>query len=253
MDALTIITILVSAAAAGLVGSFALMRKMTLASDAMSHIALPGLALATLFGINPIIGATAALIAGALIVWGVEQRTKVATESIIGVVFSASLAIGALLSTREELLDELFGSATSFSPLQAITGLIISLAIIFTLLALKERLTLSILSPDIASTLNIKTSKLNLAYLIIFVITIILGLKFLGILLMGSLVIIPAATAKNLARTFKSDLLLSSLLSVVSVGLGLAANVIYGFDLGPTIITIAAGLFFISVFFAKNK
>lgn len=253
MTTLTIITILVSAAAAGLVGSFALMRRMTLAADSMSHVALPGLALATLFGISPIIGGFGALIIGALIIWGVEQKTKIATESIIGVIFSASLALGALLSTPEELLDILFGSASSLPPTQALIGLGVSLGIIITILLLKERLTLSILSPDIANTLNLSSSRLSLIYLLIFAVNIILGLKFLGILLMGSLIIIPAATAKNLARNLKSDLFLSSAISFVCVGTGLIISQIYSLELGPAIIAVSSVLFFASVFFSRNK
>ncbi len=253
MPSLTIKTILSAAAAAGLVGSFALMRRMTLAADSMSHVALPGLAIAALFKINPLIGGFTALVVGAIIIWGVEQRTKIATESIIGVVFSASLAIGALLSTPEELLDILFGNFTSLTLTQGLIGLAASLGVIVAILFLKERLALSILSPDIAATLKLNNSRLSLIYLLIFAVNIILGLKFLGILLMGSLIIIPAATAKNLARSFNSDLWLSSLISITCVGLGLIIASFYKLALGPVIIAVAAAFFFISIFFARNK
>ena len=66
---------LVTAAAAGLVGSIAVMRRMTLASDAISHVALPGIGLAVLLGFNPVLGGLAALFAGTLLVWGVEHKT----------------------------------------------------------------------------------------------------------------------------------------------------------------------------------
>src|ERR1039458_1479496 len=86
-------------AAAGLVGCFAVMRRMTLAADAIAHIALPGIGLAILLRIHPILGGVAALLVGTLLVWGIEGRTRLATETVIGVVFSTALAIGRLMTT----------------------------------------------------------------------------------------------------------------------------------------------------------
>ena len=74
------------AVAAGLVGAFALMRRMTLAGDALSHVALPGIGVAILIGINPLAGALVALLGGAVLIWALERRTRVATEAIIGAI-----------------------------------------------------------------------------------------------------------------------------------------------------------------------
>jgi ABC-type Mn2+/Zn2+ transport system permease subunit len=79
---------LAMAVAAGLVGSYAVMRRMTLASDAISHVALPGVGIAILLNVNPVLGALAALILGTLLIWAVERQARIPTEAIIGVVFS---------------------------------------------------------------------------------------------------------------------------------------------------------------------
>ena len=252
LAALTIITILTAAAASGLVGSFALMRRMTLAADSMSHVALPGLAIAALLHINPLLGGLAALLLGAVLIWGIEQRTGIATETVIGVFFSVSLAVGALLSTPEELIDLLFGDFHLLTTPEVLIGLVASLAIIVIMLALKERLTLSILSPEIAKTTGLNNRALSLVYLLLFAINLILGLKFLGILLMGSLIIIPAATAKNWSWNLRSDLLLAVIISVVSVVIGLLISYGKGYQLGPTIISVAAGLFAVSLIIRKK-
>jgi len=76
------------ATAAGVLGSFAIMRKLALASDPISHIALPGIGIALLLKIDPIIGAAFALVSGALIIWNLEKRTNISTEALIGVIFS---------------------------------------------------------------------------------------------------------------------------------------------------------------------
>jgi hypothetical protein len=98
--AFSVLLALLAAATAGLVGSFALMKRITLAGDAISHIALPGLGLALLLKVQPVLGGAVTLLAGALLIWRLQQRTSLATETAIGVIFTASLAVGALVTQR---------------------------------------------------------------------------------------------------------------------------------------------------------
>src|SRR5690348_15558874 len=86
----------VTSVAAGLIGSFAVMRRMSLAADPLSHVALPGIGVALALQREPIFAAVAALLVGAFLVWVLEDNVQAATESIIGVVFSAAVAIGSL-------------------------------------------------------------------------------------------------------------------------------------------------------------
>src|SRR4029079_11135427 len=95
------------ALAAGLVGCFAVMRRMTLAADALSHVALPGIGIALALHIHPIFGAAAMLGFGALTVWALENQTRLSTETIIGVVFSVALAAGSLMTSGDELVASL--------------------------------------------------------------------------------------------------------------------------------------------------
>ena len=250
---IAIAAMLAASVAAGLLGSFALMRRMTLAADSLSHVALPGIALALLLNVNPVIGGFVALVVGALIIWGLERKTKVATEALIGVLFAVSLAIGALLSTREELLDILFGNVHSLTAIESMIGFAIAAVVISILLYIRDRLTISILSPSIAATMGINNARLSLVFLILFAAVIMLGLKFLGVLLMGSLIIIPAAAAKNIARNLSGDLIIAPALAVAATAIGLVVALRTGLDLGPVVVCVSAGLFLLSLFFAKKN
>lgn len=242
-----VILALVAAAATGLVGAFALMKRMTLAADALSHVALPGLGLAILWGINPLIGGAATLLIGALIVWQLEKQSGLATETAIGVVFSASLAIGALITPSEDLIEALFGSSSSLSFPNFLLGFFVALTVILFILKFRNQLTISTFSPELALTSGIKLNRLNLAYLLIFTATIVLGLRFLGALLVGSLVIIPAATSRQLTHQLKSFLLVSAIVSMLSVLVGMLFARYYYLEFGPTVVTVAAGFFLISL------
>ena len=234
------------AVAAGLLGCFALMRRMTLAADALSHVALPGIGLALLLGLHPVTGALVALCLGAILIWALERRTHLATETIIGVVFSSALAIGALVTSGDQLMDALFGGPGTLPTWEVATGILGAGAVIVFVIAARDRMIVTLLSPDVALTTGINVPRLNLLYLLAFALTIALGLRYLGVLLMGSLIIIPAATARRLARDLTGMFTISVIVALASTlaGLWLAAR--WGKQSGPLIIAIAAGLFLVT-------
>ena len=236
-----------TAIAAGLIGCFAVMRRMALAADALSHVALPGIGVALALGIHPLAGAGAMLFFGTLLVWALESRTRIATETIIGVVFSAALAAGSLMSSREDLIEALFGGPGKLTMAEGIFGILAAAAIVFFVLKERSSLVLSLVSPEVARAAGIRVARLNLIFLEIFALTVALGLRYLGILLMGSLIIIPAATAKRLARSLSGMLLWAVLVAVVSTALGTYAAAVLRRPTGPMIITVAAFFFLLSL------
>lgn len=235
------------ASAAGLVGCFAVMRRMTLAADAISHVALPGIGIALLFHLQPVVGALAMLLFGTLLIWGIEERTRISTETIVGVVFSVALAIGSLMASGEELIDALFGAPGLLTGWETALGLIGAAAVIIFILKARHSLVVSLVSPDIALTSGINVARLNLLYLLAFALTVALGLRYLGVLLMGSLIIIPAATARRLAKSLNGMLSISVAIAVVSTALGASAGSLFHRDTGPIIITSAGTIFFLSL------
>jgi zinc transport system permease protein len=235
------------AVAAGVVGCFAVMRRMTLAADAMSHVALPGIGLALVLHLNPVIGGVAMLLVGAVLIWGLEQRTGISTETVVGVVFSFALAVGSMLASGEELIDALLGKPGVVRPTELVFGLLAPLAVVVFLVWARNRLLIALVSPDLARTVNIHVERLNLGFLVAFALTVALGLRYLGVLLMGSLIIIPAATAKHLAGNIRAMFLLAVGVSVGSTLAGTALASILHRPTGPLIIAVAAGCFFVSL------
>jgi ABC-type Mn2+/Zn2+ transport system permease subunit len=235
------------AVASGLVGCFAVMRRMALAADPLSHVALPGIGIALALHIHPIFGAVAMLFFGALLVWALENRARQATETIIGVVFSAALAIGSLTTPGEQLIEALFGGAGALSWAEVAFGLAVAAAIVAFIVTQRNRLVVMIVSPDVARTAGINVQRLHLLYLETFALTIALGLRYLGVLLMGALIIIPAATAKRLARNLTSMLWIAIVLSVIATLLGAGLATWLHRETGPLIVTVAAALFLVSL------
>lgn len=238
---------LLTAAAAGLVGSFALLKKAVLAGDAMSHIALPGLGLAIVFQINPLIGGGATLFVGTLFIWQLQKTTGLSTDAMVGVIFATSLALGALVTPNEDLIEALFGGFGNMSLTEFLIGVAGALFVVGFILRYKAKLILTLFSADLAVVSSIDVNRLNLYFLLIFSLTIILGLRFLGALLVGALLIIPAAIGRQLTHTLSSFLAISSSAGVVAVGLGSAIGLYYHLSPGPTIVCVAAAIFVMSL------
>lgn len=239
------------AAASGLLGSFALLRRMALVSDALSHVALPGIALGFLFNFNIFFGALIFLIFGAFIIWTVEHKTKLPVETLVGVLFTVSLAVGALFTPHDEILEALFGNIQTVKAFDFWLAIIVSFLIICLLLYFSRKFVITLISPDLASSIGINPHKLELLFLLIFSLTVAIGIKLIGTLLMGSLIIIPAATARNIAGSMNLYLLTSVMIGVIGALFGILTSFLYGFSPGPAIVFFNAALFFISVFVKK--
>lgn len=235
------------AVAAGLIGSFAVMRRMVLAADPMSHIALPGIGIALMLRLNPLWGALALLLLGAVLIWAVERRIRIATEAVIGVTFAVALAIGSVITSGEELIDALLGAPKTLTLHEAIFGVVGALIVIAFVLRERNALVVRLVSPEIAMTSAVNVARLDLYFLLAFALTIGLGLRFLGVLLMGSLIIIPAAIARRFARDLGTMLTLSVAIAVASTLAGSYVASLAGRPSGPFIVMVAGGLFFLSL------
>src|SRR5438477_8121758 len=181
----SIILVLLTALAAGLVGSFALMKRMSLAGDVISHVALPGLGIALLLHVNPLIGAAATLLIGTVLIWRLQQGGTLTTDVAIGVIFTAALAIGTLVTPSEDLIEALFGGFQSLTAFWFLLGVVAVLLIVAFVFTFRHQLILTLFSPELAAATGVNVARLNLYFLLMFSLTVLLVLRFLGALLVG--------------------------------------------------------------------
>jgi len=148
---------------------------------------------------------------------------------------------------------EAFKSDASVVP----TGVLAVLGIITVISAFRHKLILALFSPELAAATGVNVARLDLYYLLVFSLTVLLGLRFLGALLVGALIIIPAATGRQLTHTLNAFLAASSVTSVLAVAIGFLINRYYShltlgsvtlnLSLGPAIISVATVLFLLSL------
>jgi ABC-type Mn2+/Zn2+ transport system permease subunit len=228
---------------AGYVGSLMVLKKMALVGDALSHVALPGLALGILFNFNPFIGAFAFLFAASAITWYIERSTKLSAESIIGVLFVLALAIGILITPEPDLLEALFGNIAKVSFYDALSAVVISILVLVLVRWIYLKTVLSLISEELAKSNGINVSRYNFVYLFLVALVVAIGIKLVGSLLVGALVIVPAAAAKNSSQNLSSYAKVSGIIGIASALSGVLLSHYMGLPAGPLVVVSGTVIF----------
>jgi len=238
--------------ASGFLGAFMILKRMALVGDALTHVALPGIGFALLLGINPFFGAFALLFLAMILIWKLEQRTDLSIETIVGIFFASSLAIGILVIPDLELYEALFGDISRVGLWDGIFALIAAGGIFIIMIKIADKMLMGIISEDLAISSGIKIRRLNFIFLFLVAVIVALGVKVVGSLLMGGLVIIPAAAARNISRSFRQFAFWSSIFGLISAGCGIYVAKIFAILPGPTVILFSAAIFLISLIFKRR-
>lgn len=245
----TVLTLvgLMIALAAGLLGIFVVSRRMSLVADALSHVSLPGVSLALRFGFDPFLGALGVLIFAVLGIEGIQRRRPALRDTLIGVTFTAALAVGILVGTDEGLLESLFGSIEKMDRASALTAILGGLFILGLTAVNFQRFAIITFSSEIAASEGISVKRSNLLFLLLLALAVAIGIKAIGVLLMGALIILPAATARNLSRSLRAMTGITLAVSAADVLLGFRAAEQFNLLPGPTVVVVGALIFLVSL------
>ncbi len=232
---------------AGYLGSLMVLEKMALVGDALSHVALPGLALGILFNFNPFIGAFIFLFASAIVIWHLGRVTKISFEAIVGAMFTLALAIGIIIIPQAELLEALFGDISTVSLLDTTVAILISIASVMLTRLIYKKLVLGMISEDLAISKGINVAKTNLLYLLLVSLTVAMGIRIVGTLLVGFLVIVPAIAAKNISKALAKYAAYSAAFGAISAFAGIIIAGQFNELPGPFVVFAGIALFLVTV------
>jgi len=234
-------------ASAGYLGSLMVLEKMALVGDALSHVALPGLALGILFNFPPFLGAFAFLFVSAVVIWHLGRVTRLPFETIVGAMFTLALAIGILIIPQPDLLEALFGDITTVVVLDAVAAVVVSVISVFLTRLIYRKLVLGMISEDLAISKGIDVSKINLLYLLLVSLAVAVGIKIVGTLLVGFLVVVPAAAAKNVSADLFKYAVVSSSFGVASAVSGILLSSYANLPAGPLVVLSGIAIFLTTV------
>jgi zinc transport system permease protein len=232
-------------------GAFVTLRRMSFFGDGIAHATLAGVAIGIVTGVSPFL---AALGIGALFgagVYALERRTDLSSDALIGVLFTGCMALGIFLISlrpgyQPELISFLFGSILSIGRLDLAVIVAGSALVVAVLLRFFRPLTLLALDKETAWLYGVSVEPLDFSFYVLLSVTVVLGVKLLGIVLVSALLIIPPTIAKLLAPSFKTLIAVSVAAAELFVVSGLWLSYRFDTPSGATIILVGAAAFLLT-------
>ncbi len=252
----------------GILGSFAILRRQSLLGDAISHAALPGIALMFLItGIKSsslfLIGTALSGLLGAIWIMSIEKNTKIKTDTALGIILSVFFGFGIMLLTFIQKLPNanqagldtyLFGQAATLLLNDVKIMGIASSAILLLVFIFWKEIKIIIFDIQYASTQGFNTRILDIGLTTLIVITIVLGLQAVGVVLMSALIISPAAGARQWTNKLETMVILAAIFGGISGFLGtLISSLSNNIATGPVIVLISVTITIISFVFAPER
>lgn len=252
----------------GALGSFALLRKQSLLGDAISHAALPGIALAFLITHtkSPLVflaGAAAAGWVGTLLILTIIRNTRIKEDGALGIILSVFFGLGLVLLTyiqkmslanQSGLVTYLFGSAATLLEADLVAMAVLGVAALAVLMLFWKEFKLLVFDWDYAHALGYPVKRLEILLTSLLVIAIVIGLQTVGVVLMSAMIIAPAAAARQWTNRLSVMVILSGCLGATSgiVGAVISSTTAH-LPTGPVIVLVMSGFVFVSLLFAPRR
>lgn len=250
--------ILLIAPLMGILGTMAVNNKMAFFSDALGHSAFTGIALGVLLGIhNEIISLVAFGVFLALVITRVKNRGSASSDTVISVFSSTAVAVGLLVLSYGGAFSKyssyLVGDILSITGTEIVLLFITLVGVLIVWSLIYNKLLVISVNRELAASRGIKTSLYENIFVVVVAVVVMMSIKWVGILLINSLLILPAAAARNIAGNSRQHLALSVGISLVCGISGLLISFYGDTSAGATIVTVSAAVFFATYIFRKNK
>ncbi len=234
---------------APLVGVFLVQRRLALLGDGMGHVALTGVGLAFLVGTQPILMALVVAVVGALVVEIIRYRSRTVGDVALALVFYGGIAGGVLLASLSpsgsaaSLNQYLFGSLATVAASDVVVLAVAAVVTGALLATFGRELFLMSLDPDLAHVQGVRVRAMSLLLSVLTAVTVVIGMRTVGLLLVSAIMIVPVAAAQQFTRSFAATAVGGVIIGVLSAVVGLVAS--FSFDLppGPTIVLLALAVF----------
>ena len=231
-------------------GVFVVWRRMAYFGDTLAHSALLGVALGFLLGVSLNVAVVSISLLIALLLLALQNRKQLATDTLLGILAHSALSVGLVVlafqeEVRVDLLGYLFGDilAVTMSDLLWVWGG--GAAVLLLLAIIWQRLLAITVHEELAQVEGVPVMQIRLVFMLMIAMVIAVSMKIVGVLLITSMMIIPAATARRFSKTPEQMALFAALVGVVAVILGLAASWFGDTPAGPSIVVSAALLFLV--------
>jgi zinc transport system permease protein len=239
-----------------ILGVLLVLRRLALIGDGLAHVTFGSVAVGLLLRQSPSFVAIPIVMACSLGIMKLMQKARLYGDAAIGIVSSLGIAGGVIIASlaggfNVDLFSFLFGNILAISRAEVVTSIILSLIVLSVVSLFYNEYFSTTFDEEFASISGINVRKINSILVLLTGVTVVLTMKVVGILLTSALLILPAVTALQIARSFKNAMILSSLAGVSSVLTGIYASFVLNLPTGATIV-IVNFLFFMTAFLSRQ-
>lgn len=236
------------AVSCALLGTFLVLRKLSLIGDGLAHVSFAGVAVAMLTAQSPLIVGIILVSLASILILKLHEKTNIHGDAAIGLVSSLSIAAGVIMTSlsggyNADLFSYLFGSLLVISKVDLILSVALTLGIVGVVIWLYPKWFALTYDEEYATIIGIPVKRMNYLMSILTAITIALGIRIVGTMLISSMIIFPAITALQITKSFKMTLVLASVVAVTGVVIGVLTSFVFNLPTGATIVAVN-GLFF---------
>jgi ABC-type Mn2+/Zn2+ transport system permease subunit len=232
-------------------GIFLVLRKYSMIGDGLAHVSFGTVALALLLNQSPLIVSIPIVILASFLILKLSEENKIGGDAAIALVSSTAIALGVFISSlasgfNVDLFSYLFGSILIISALDVWLSLVLSIVVIVLVLYYFHDLFSVTYNIDYAKVSGINTTRMNQLIAILTSITIVLGIRVVGTMLISSFIIFPTVIALKLGTSFSKTIALSVAISLFCVIMGIITSVLFDFPTVATIVLLNATLFILA-------
>ena len=233
----------------GVIGTYIVLRKMSLMSDALSHAVMPGVAISYMLGINMLVGASLFGILAAILIQFISEKSHLKSDTAIGIILSSFFALGIILITQAQsgmdLNHVLFGNILAVPSSEVTQSLIVLLAVIAIVALFYKELLISSFDPIVSKAFGLKTGFYHYLIMLMLSIVTVSSLSQVGIVLVIAMLVIPAATAYLWTNKVLHMMLFASFIGAVMGVIGTYISFSYNLPTSATIVLLGAFIFVI--------
>lgn len=239
--------IFIAVSCAGL-GVFLVLRRFSMIGEGLAHVGFSAVALGLVLGVTPMVVIIPVLMASSLWILRLGEKTAMYSDTAIGLVASLAIAVGVLMASvsrgfNVDLFSYLFGSILAITRGEVWMSVILSVLVIASLRLFYHDLFAVTYDEDFAKVSGVKTDRINKILILLTALTVALGIRVVGTLLVSSLVIFPAVTALQLSLGFRGTLISASVSAVIGVVTGILLSFVLDLPTGASIVLVNFLLF----------
>jgi zinc transport system permease protein len=252
-----IVGILVSLCAA-LLGVTLVLKRYSMIGDGLSHVGFGALALAMALNLAPLEVAIPVVVAAAFFLLRISESSKIKGDAAIALISTSSLALGVIViamttGMTTDVCNYMFGSILSMSKNDVRLSIVISILVIILYLVFYNKIFAITFDESFAQATGINTKKYNSLIAFLTAVTIVLGMRMMGALLISSLIVFPALTSMRLIKSFRGVVISSTVISVSCFVLGIIFSYICAAPTGASVVAVNLALFIIFSVISKIK